>query len=757
MSSNDNINFSSHSSQLSVDGSEEMLDRNIVPLPFKPGDQFGLDDEEESSESQVPLGEQSLSGQFHGGYESKFVTSETVDETAGRYDETDLKIFDPSGSIGSSRGSVGSSWSDEEKILDATSEAKSSQRAEEDDHNQYQVEDSKQSNEWRQVGTRPKKNEGSNLKLTLKYFEDIGNLKEMLSLEGIKRATISKRGDSIVVRSPGILKAQEWCRTKHFHATIKFVRCLCHVSTKVELQKKLPRGVLSMKRWNEKSTVVEITFFNGFFAAEGIRNGVLINGVYRDVTPKVKRSRSNSRKMVKELAEKEKEAIMEKYGEFEHFVSMPWTYDEYVKQVESKRPRRRKSHKKYGPAPKNYASAIRRSKNIIPERASETVKAVQEQHKESKKMMSQQKREMNSLRDVIRSLEDRMSELFIQMNQMKKENQSQRDKCRNLEDRCKQLSETSEKQLKMIEQMQEQGSGVRENQSVSSQHLQEIDQAIKDMSQKMDDHKAEMEMCSKQFKEHRNSIKKIRETMKSDKNTIETQKRLVREAKGMTTIFRDELTELIKKNEEKLRYDVKEGFRDITSKWNNELKDSHRKLKQRVRQEVSDDVDKKWLVVSHQNNQGFDGNFESRMEHYLIYENGTSRINELVSRFIGQRVNQKRLFQDILSIMKTDPIIEIVQDHVMMLNSGEDEIKKIEPKPKSKSTKCFACDRKDFTSFGHFCNHVHTDHAHLRKCPYCDEEMGHGCSVGSHMFNLCRKFICLDKNSLLVPQPSDYS
>ena len=35
--------------------------------------------------------------------------------------------------------------------------------------------------------------------------------------------------------------------------------------------------------------------------------------------------------------------------------------------------------------------------------------------------------------------------------------------------------------------------------------------------------------------------------------------------------------------------------------------------------------------------------------------------------------------------------------------------------------------------------------------------MGHGCSVGSHMFNLCRKFICLDKNSLLVPQPSDYS
>ena len=87
-------------------------------------------------------------------------------------------------------------------------------------------EDEKKS-EWTTITNKRAKNEvqRSNLKLHMKYYGDIGNLREMLSLSGVTNPVIRKYKDSLVIRSNTILKARDWIKTKNFHCSMEFVRC----------------------------------------------------------------------------------------------------------------------------------------------------------------------------------------------------------------------------------------------------------------------------------------------------------------------------------------------------------------------------------------------------------------------------------------------------------------------------------------------------------------------------------------------------
>ena len=65
------------------------------------------------------------------------------------------------------------------------------------------VEEKEEKNEWITI-TKKKVNNAtkrSNLKLHLKYYGEIGNLKEMLSLSGVTNPMIRKHKDSLVIRS----------------------------------------------------------------------------------------------------------------------------------------------------------------------------------------------------------------------------------------------------------------------------------------------------------------------------------------------------------------------------------------------------------------------------------------------------------------------------------------------------------------------------------------------------------------------------
>ena len=299
---------------------------------------------------------------------------------------------------------------------------------------------------------------GSNIRLTLKYYEDIGTLKEMLMLSGVSKFSIRRHGDSIEVRGDGLEKTKDWFQTKNFHCTTRFMRCLCRVSTKIQLQKRLPRGVLSMKRWNEKSPMVEVIFFNGYFVADAIRNGLLINGMYRDINPKVKRKKTDSLQAIKDKAEKIKEEIMERFGDFESFIGLPWSLEEYEKLIQN-RGRKNNSKKKKGHSKrsaKKYSDVVRHSNNIIPERSSETVKAVKMEVDKAKSLVKSHRKEVNGVKDNVRGLSLDVQNIGLRLDTLESENQSLRSRVKNLENRCNNMQDTIDRQCKQIIGLQEQ-------------------------------------------------------------------------------------------------------------------------------------------------------------------------------------------------------------------------------------------------------------------------------------------------------------
>ena len=67
--------------------------------------------------------------------------------------------------------------------------------------------------------------------------------------------------------------------------------------------------------------------------------------------------------------------------------------------------------------------------------------------------------------------------------------------------------------------------------------------------------------------------------------------------------------------------------------------------------------------------------------------------------------------------------------------------------------KCYWCEKK-FTKYVNFCKHVHEHHSELNTCPYCKSEVS-SMTVGQHMTKCSKLFQLKEKNSLLVPQPSN--
>ena len=716
MSGNGNIKVAPHSSALTVTGSSESLGTEFIPYPPVPD---GWDTEED--EGGTLSGDDSLVDPSRS---DRATVQHCRENYFDGYIVTDENFFDVTASIGANRGLDGS------KKFCAT-QSMTWDESKEDDHNQNQdftskvEEESKHSKqEWKVVGETPKKNQGSNMKLTLKYFGDIGNLKEMLSLAGVKFPTIIKRGDSIVIKSSDVRKTQEWHRTKSFHATTKFVRCIFYVSPKTKLQKRLPRGVLSMKRWNEKSAVVEVTFFNGFFAAQAIRNGILVNSIFRDVFPKVKKNKSDSSKKVRELADKEKQALLDEFGDYEDYVNMPWSLEEYQKKLSNKS-RTSKKNKGSGKSKPNYADKVRKSKNIIPEKASETVQAVKDEHAKSKKMISQQKKEMNSLRDVIRRLDDDMIELRIEFNKLKSENQSSRDKVKNLENRCKNLCDKIEEQDSIIQIQQEKleeltkdNSGLRKTQSETRIRLQDLEDKYKEVQGRFEKDHHNVGIAISNAKKIGKEIGRVMKDRKEDRERVDMLVTKVENQSKSLVTLRESTVKGIDDCDKKIRDDIFKGMKF-------QLRDLY--------QQVLKEQKAKFRIFGEQ----FDQYFEAQL----------GKSEEGIIEYV-----QERAYNMIEMLCQSDYFVESIQDRMMMIEHEDEEVKLLEApknkrKKKSKSTKCFACDRTQFVSFQNFCEHVHKDHSHLTKCPYCKED-NLGETVGKHIYGTCRKFVSIDKNSL---------
>jgi hypothetical protein len=83
-----------------------------------------------------------------------------------------------------------------------------------------------------------------------------------------------------VIRTVGDLS--DWVHKKDFPCSTKFVKGLCKIKHNISLQESLPEGVLFLKRWGS-TDIVEITFFNGYWLANALKNMILINDRYRTV------------------------------------------------------------------------------------------------------------------------------------------------------------------------------------------------------------------------------------------------------------------------------------------------------------------------------------------------------------------------------------------------------------------------------------------------------------------------------------------
>ena len=98
---------------------------------------------------------------------------------------------------------------------------------------------------------------------------------------------------------------------------------------------------------------------------------------------------------------------------------------------------------------------VKRSNNIIPERASETVEAVKKQHKESKKMIGQCRKHLNSVGDDVRTLDSKYEEMMKMMSTLQKSNQALKNRVFNLEKRSNNMKQTIEDQGIIITEMKE--------------------------------------------------------------------------------------------------------------------------------------------------------------------------------------------------------------------------------------------------------------------------------------------------------------
>jgi hypothetical protein len=108
----------------------------------------------------------------------------------------------------------------------------------------------------------------------------------------------------------------DWAKKQIFNCSTKFFKGICKISKKLQIQENLPEGVVSLKRWKD-ADIVEITFFNGYWMANALKNFILINGRYRAVKCLVSGNKSSLKQ--KEL--KAESEIMNAYSDYSQFIA----------------------------------------------------------------------------------------------------------------------------------------------------------------------------------------------------------------------------------------------------------------------------------------------------------------------------------------------------------------------------------------------------------------------------------------------------
>ena len=453
----------------------------------------------------------------------------------------------------------------------------------------------------------------------------------------------------------------------------------------------------------------------------------------------MKKNKNTSIEKVRELAEVAKNTLMDTFGDFDQYVKLPWTYDEYVESMSQvqKKKKTKVGRRSGASRSNNYAQVVKRSNNIIPERASETVEAVKKQHKESKKMIGQCRRHLNSVDDDVTTLDLKFQDMTKVVMTLQKDNQTLRNRLSNLEKRSQNMKHTIDDQDTIISELRIRNQDLTQLTSKLHSEVKRHDKDINRIDYKLDQVISSIDLNRDFYKNLQNKIEEqkvqidqMNESLRSQAKSSESLHLNLKGLADSVSLVEQGLADEIDIRDHQTRSDVAEGIRNGMQELYSEIREDRQ------------------VTLEH---------FGSMLDDYM--KSQFKNKEEKLMSYIRQKE------QNIITQMCQSPefiekvehqYLEFRRNNSQFIESVHEKVKLIEPN-RTKLT-CKGCMKtlNKKVHFGDLCRHIHECHPNLSTCPHCSMQMKKY-SVGQHMLNECEAFQSFDENSLIISNPSYYN